>query len=239
MHTSGSTFTSLFGTSPEKIKQICIVTPFLSKDMLQALWIKELSRGILYSAGHNNSFSLIVTRMGSGFTGDAVLHLKNTPCRHALFFGACGSTDMSRGPGSMIAVNEACAQDSFVNMLLGRGSQDTFFPDREFHERVMAKAKELSFSEGRCLTAGSLALEADYAASLPRPVDVIDMETAAVFAAAVNTGIKAAALLFVTDVLSHYPYYHAFDKKNAPQLKSIVAKASNTAVSLLTGVFRQ
>ena len=48
---------------------------------------------MLYSAGSNNHFSLIHTGIGPALLGDAVLYLKEAPCKNLILFGSCGAVE--------------------------------------------------------------------------------------------------------------------------------------------------
>jgi nucleoside phosphorylase len=200
-------FFILFGVDPGEIKKVCIMAPFVSKEVTDAFAIGEVKKGSLYAVGSNENFSLIVTRMGAAFTGDAVLYLKMTGCRKAILFGACAGTQPSGifNIGSTVMVKKAFAQDSFVSMIMKRAPQGIFYPDAALYKEI---ASINSLAQATCLSVGSLQLESEYLKSIEeKDVQVVDMETASFLAAAEHVSIPAAAVLFITDIIEHSPYY--------------------------------
>ena len=222
-------FKTLFGASPESIKETCIVTPFYSKETLEGLKIPEVSRGLLYSCGNNDSISVIITKMGAGFVGDAVLYLKNTKCKNLIFFGACGALNQTFKIGDMALIEKAYSQDSFANMLLKRKLSDTFYPDSALFKKLLPYVTKTN-----CLSVGSLKLEEEYLETLKNmPVDVIDMETSVFLLASTHIKKKAAALLYITDILKVNPYYNTFKKDNLQNLKNITANCAKNLFELI------
>ncbi|MFC1501135.1 hypothetical protein ACFL58_01640 [Elusimicrobiota bacterium] len=233
MQNNNEIFKTLFGIFPSQLKKTCIVIPFYSKDIISILNIKNISRGLLYSAGNDENITLIITRMGSAFTGDAVLYLKDTPCEKIIFFGSCGAVDKGQTKiGGIFLIKKAYSQDSFTNTLSGKEINDTFASDNALTEKLLSHSDGMH--KGNCLTVSSLKLEEKYLKSLDiNDIDVIDMETSAVLAAAQNIGKKAAAALFVTDIIGTKPYYEAFSKENSTKMRQIVQKSSKTLLKLI------
>lgn len=197
------------------MNKICVITPFLNKEIKEGFQIEEMSSGPLYSQGSNASISLVSTKMGSTFVGDAVLSLAEEPYKYLVFFGACGAVreDKHLAIGSLLSVAAAQAQDSFINVLQRRPVSDTFPADLDFS----------SLPKVNCLSIGSLRLEKQYLETLPdNIIDVVDMETAAFFAAARAIRKKAGAILFVSDILDETSFYAV----NKPQLKKITREAA-------------
>lgn len=225
-------FSTLFGTEALSIKETCVLTPFLNKNILDGFRITKQKRGAVYSVGTNGLFSLIHTGIGSTFVGDAVLYLENTPCKNLILFGSCGAVKRTKklGVGDIVTVKKALCQDSFVDMLLERKTRDIFYPDRNF----LAKISSNKLPEVTCLTVGSLKLEEEYLERLRYgSIDIVDMETAAFFAAAEFVRKKAVAILFVTDILKSFPYYNVLKRENRALLKSLTRKASSVVYELI------
>ncbi|MFH1995371.1 MAG: hypothetical protein ABIJ27_00045 [Candidatus Omnitrophota bacterium] len=220
-------FSKLFGVERNTIRKTCLVTPVLSKVMMKALHVERMYPGAVYSTGDNGSFSVVATRIGAPFVGDAVLYLEDTPCRDLVFFGSCGAAKASKklALGALCIVKKALSQDSFVDILIQRKPSGRFYPDADFYERIVSE-DGLSVPV-TCLTVGSLKLEVSYAASLKKErIDILDMETAAFYAAANHSSRRAIALLFVTDILKKIPYYEALTKENRPRTLAIAEKAA-------------
>lgn len=229
-------FTTLFGISASKIKNTCVLIPYLTREILEGLKIDKLSRGVLYSAGDNGSFSLIHTGIGSAFLGDAVLHLKTAPCKNLILFGSCGAVreDNSLGIGGIVIVKKSLVQDSFIGMLSRRKTKTLFYPDRNLSNRLLSFKDKYSLRNANCLTVSSLKLENQYLKCLKNnSIDIIDMETGPFFAASKSINKKSASVLFITDTLKSFPYYIALNKQNRPLLKNITGNASRTVYELL------
>jgi len=160
-------FRSLFGTDATGLRRICVLAPFSSREMLKEFKMERCVRGALYSVGDNGLFSLVVTRMGAPFLGDAVLHLEHTPAEYLILFGSCGAVD-GKGfePGSLVLAEKAFSQDSFVNMLFQRECDSVYYPDEAFLRRFLSCQKEYPLKRAACLTVGSLKLEEQYLSAL-------------------------------------------------------------------------
>lgn len=222
-------FKALFGIGQEEIKETCVIVPFFSKDIIDGFKVSCISRGILYSAWQNDGLSLIITKMGAGFIGDAVLYLKDTKCKKLVFFGSCGALGSTFKIGDTVLIKKALSQDSFVNMLLKRKTQDVFYPDKQLLDRFSP-----GFVKANCLSVGSLKLEEEYIKILRNStIDLVDMETSAFFLASKYIRKKAVSFLYVTDILKTNPYYNTFHKQNIEELKNIAHTASHRVFDAL------
>ena len=225
-------FSTLFGIEASSIKETCVLTPFLNKNILNGFRINKQKRGAIYSVGENGLFSLIHTGIGSTFMGDAVLYLENTPCKNLILFGSCGAVKKTKKlrVGDIVTVKKALCQDSFVNMLLKRKAKDIFYPDKN----LLVKISSHKLQGVNCLTVGSLRLEGEYLECLKYgAIDIVDMETAAFFAAAKAANKKAAAILFITDTVENFPYYIALKKENKNIFKNLSRNASTVVCELI------
>ncbi|MBN1621275.1 MAG: hypothetical protein JW871_01640 [Endomicrobiales bacterium] len=227
-------FKTLFGVEPESIKETCVVTPFITKEIISGLQISKTAKGTIYSAGNNDIFSLVVARMGAGFVGDAVLHLKDTKCKKLIFFGSCGAAKETLKTGDILLVEKSFSQDSFVNMLKEREIKDIFYPDKELFDSILKNGSDLDLTKGKCLTVGSLKLEEGYLKKTNNDeVDVVDMETSAFLYASFCINRKAISVLFVTDIINKYPYYVAMQKQNLDKIKEITLKSSKMLFQII------
>ena len=84
-------FKSLFGVAESEVTRTCVLLPVLSKDILKSLGINHFYKGKPYSTGIGKGITVIHTRIGAPFVGDAVLFLKDTPCQNFILFGSCGA----------------------------------------------------------------------------------------------------------------------------------------------------
>jgi purine-nucleoside phosphorylase len=228
-------FRSLFGGEASSIRKTCVLSPFITREILQGFRIEKLAKGSLFSLGDNGLFTLIVTGMGALWIGDAVLHLEKTPCEDLILFGSCGALpDKDFHVGKLTLVEKAFSQDSFVHMLLGEKPDAIFYPNKALLNGFLTSQNEDLLKKATCLTVGSLKLEEQYLDTLQDiPVDIVDMETSAFYSAARYAQKKALSFLFVTDVLKTFPYYKSLEKENRANLKNITAKASKTLISII------
>ncbi|HSV43538.1 MAG TPA: hypothetical protein VLJ10_03200, partial [Candidatus Bathyarchaeia archaeon] len=193
-------FPKLFGQEKHDIKPFCILTPFLTKGLLKGLHISKLYRGNPYHTATHRSYSLIETRIGSTYAGDAVLLLRGTPCQRILFIGSCGSLDQKRFPiGSVVVPQICCAMEGFSTMLGPALPFDRVVtPDDDFISKLIALAVKPVHSA----SVGSIVLESILQSDFQKNgIQALDLECASVFAAAAHVRIPAAALLYVTDIV--------------------------------------
>ncbi|HOY10262.1 MAG TPA: hypothetical protein PLB05_09350 [Candidatus Omnitrophota bacterium] len=232
-------FRELFGEDPQAIKPFCLLAPFYSAAILDILRIPRLKQGTLYACGHNHDLTFIHTRIGPTFLGDAVLHLEKTPCQNLTLLGACGATSMTPGMelGTPIFPSGSYAMDSFSAVL---SKTKTNFP---FYKSDAALTEDLFHHNGgagqRVSAAASFSsfyLETQYRdLFLKKGIEVVDMETAALFQAAALTGKKAGAVLYVTDILDiSHPFRHWSRAE-----KRLLQEASRQAASIILRTARQ
>ncbi len=209
-------FKTLFGLPSKDIRPICVLTPFLTRQVAKSFGVRPMTKGYLYRCAQHPRFSLIHTGQGPCLTGDAVLYLQKSPCRYILFFGSCGITPWAWAPGTspprLVIPRSALAMEGF-SPLLGPPPQnpDTFHPDKQLLQalRALPYPEHPSVAFGHLASFGSLKLEENYLSYFQKNAVLgVDMECSAVFAAAKACGKKAIALLFVTDVIGRRPFYY-------------------------------
>jgi len=214
-----NSFETLFGIKSTQIQKNCILTPFLTKNLLKSLDIKSLIKGKLYSCGNNAHLTLILTGIGAPFVGDSVLYLKDTPCQDIFFFGSCGLIKSTKtlSIGSLISPSSCLAVDSFSQIL----NHDFNSTSQSLaHETLLKKFTQQDFSKDiqniPCASLGSLKLEEDTLEFLKKnKISAVDMECSAFFHAATKIKRRALALLYVTDIIKEKPFYiekSSFDK---------------------------
>jgi purine-nucleoside phosphorylase len=180
---------------------------------------------MLYASLNRPGITFIHTGIGAGLAGDAVLYLKETSCRKMVLFGSCGLVKEKDGLGlgSLVSPCAAYAYESFSDLLAGDDlSRKIAKPDpRALEQFLSAGARQVV-----CATFGSLKLEETRRGELSdKGIDVLDMECSAVFAAARHTGLPAAALFFVSDVLTGRQY----DQPATPHERRLLADALERA----------
>lgn len=208
-----SKFEALFGVRPEAVGNTCVLMPFVFKDALKRFGARGFAQGKLYACADNGSFSVIRTGMGAGLTGDAVLYLKDTPCREVVLFGSCGLFGERDGLsiGSLVAPAGCYSAGSFTEMLSGRAVLPGFFtPDKEMLESFLGMPGRVPVAAVDCLTVPSLKLEESMAEEIAvKGIAAADMECSAFYGAAAFCGLKAMALFYVTDIINKKPFYAA------------------------------
>ncbi len=240
---------SLFGIEKSQIKRTCVLTPFLTKGLLDNFQIKKLHRGKPFSSGNNNksSFTLIHTQIGAPFVGDAVLHLKETQCKNIILFGSCGlvkknltNDETSRFDiGSLVTPTECYSLESFSEILEASKEKNKRFNSSLPSKTLLTEFKKLQKSAGaseniaevKCATFGSFVLEEKYMEYLiKQEIDVMEMECSAFFNAAKHTGKKAIALFYITDILKEQHVFADLKIKDQLKLRSSIKTASQKLI---------
>jgi len=226
-------FEALFGIKNTDIKANCILLPIITKDILSGFNIKNIPRGKLYGAANMDNCTLIHTGIGPAFTGDAVLYLKDTPCKNVILFGSCGlvneKSDMSIG--SLVSPSVCYSQGSFTDMLLkAEKKQRAFYPDKKLFENFFNFNETAGLKKAACSTIASLKLEEDMVDFfIENRIDVVDMECSAFFSSADFSSLKATALFYISDVIKKAPFYQDL---NQPLRKNISISINNASRQL-------
>lgn len=220
-------FKNLFGIPKEDVKPLCILMPFLNKAITQGLSLSERFSGKPYACFQHEKFTLIETRIGPLFTGDAVLNLKNSPCEKILFIGACGSLDKIRCPiGSIVSPTACYAVESFTQML----NKKILFEDLIPALSGTSMSCSPNIEPVQCASIGSIMLEDKYKQHfLDQHIDVLDMECASVFAASGSINLSASAFLYVTDIIGETSPYEISD----PEIMQAIDRAQNQIAEVL------
>ena len=227
------TFETLFGMKKTDVKKTCVLLPLLSKDVLKRIGVHRLSRGTIYSSGDSAHFTLVRTGVGPALAGDAVLYLADTRCRTIILCGSCGLVDSSRGLqiGGLLSPTRCHAAESFTRLLEGdaRGWK-AYYPDKNLREQLLNAEGAGDIKSATCLSIGSLRLQDAMRDTIrKKAIQVVDMECASVFAAAAHTGLRAAALLYVTDIIREKPFHAELSRGD----KAILTSSMENAVRIL------
>lgn len=200
---------SLFGVPSKYIHPTCILAPFLPKGMVEGLQVKEFVKGRPFSVGLSDHFTLVHTNVGAPWVGDAVLHLKETPCNNLILFGTCGAVMKTAeiDLGSILIPGESYNFESFSQMLIPHShANEAYTAEISLLEKVAAALPSDVVRDVRCASVGSIQLEAAYLNKFRElNVDVVDMECSAFYCAAQKTQTPAAALFYVTDIIGVHP----------------------------------
>ena len=207
-------FEHLFGIPSKDVRPLCILMPFLAKPINQELGITEFHKGKPYASACHEKLTLIETRIGPLFTGDAILALKDSPCKTILFIGSCGTLDPSRFPiGSLVLPKAAYAMESFSEMVFNRAVLTHNIPVPSSPLAGLLSRHAVSV---QCASTGSIQLEGQFRSLfIKHHIDVIDMECASVFSAATVSKLSAASLLYVADVVGETSPYDTPDSAAA------------------------
>ncbi|MEW6087931.1 MAG: hypothetical protein AB1498_06455 [bacterium] len=227
-------FEILFGIKKSCIKENCVLMPFVAKYILKNLNITDFKKGKIYSSADAPGFTIIQTGIGPGFTGDAVLFLKDTACKNIILFGSCGLLEEKDrlSVGSLVSPSKCYSHESFSSMLLNPCAEDKiFYPDKTLFEKIIKQNIEIK--NVACATVSSLKLEEENINLFRnKNIDVFDMECSALFSAGNHAGIKTAALFYISDIINDKPFYMNMDN----DLKLKISGSINKAIAILTEI---
>jgi len=234
-------FEALFGIRKNSIKKVCILLPFLGKGVLKKFNIDELKRGKLFACQNSRHFTLIHTGIGPCFSGDAVLHLKETQCRDIIFLGSCGLTNTSSGlgVGSLVAPGRCYAFESFSQILLNNTKSPTIgYANKELLDCFLNHPCASGFQKTVGATFGSLKLEpTNKDLFIKNKVDVVDMECSALFTAAKYAEKRAIALLYATDIIDQKPYYSEISDEDKAAIDQTINQATQSILQFSKFLF--
>lgn len=226
---------NLFGTKIESFSKNCLLLPFIPKGLLAHFEIKKLNSGKLFHSYTTDNLSIVKTGIGASFIGDAIYYLKDSPIENFFFLGACGAVSESNtlNIGSLVLPKISYANESFSAISTNGLSWDNpFKPDPSLVESI----QELStpkLTEVTCTALGTLALQNTLHNDLiKKEIDVVEMETAALFASAQKTKRRALALLFVTDILKTKPIFTSFQDAD----KNRITESLDLAYTLIENI---
>lgn len=215
-------FKNIFGIDSSAIQKSCVLAPCISKDLLAAFCVGEMTRGKLYACAQGHGFTLIHARMGACFVGDLVLYLKETACRQVFLFGSCGSTGVL-DVGRLIVPFKCFGRESFSSLLFDADKKPwpVFYPDKGLFERFFLSSKDVEAEKVTAMTLPSLKLEEGLSEQFKNDaVDVVEMECSAFFASASKIMLPALALFYVSDVIGKKPFYEEMSDKDQQTVKT-------------------
>ena len=202
---------------PEEVHEKVIITPCWSNIFLAEVAdsIETIAEDMVFEVAYNGEkFTLVRSGVGAPLTGDVVLTLGCTPCRYIIFTGSFGGLTDKVNISDLLVVNESVAGDGFSSYLQeGRLSARAFLkpakPDIQLNGLLEEYAVALAGEKGvvlhkdRVFCSDTIVAEYLHIDTMKDTHGCIgvEMETAAVFNAAQVVGIRAAALLMVSDVI--------------------------------------
>lgn len=215
-------FEALFGIPSCAVQRKCVIMPQVPAAVAQAIGLSGFSAGRLYRAAQMAGATVINTRVGAGFVGDAVLYLGQTRCAEVLLFGSCGLCASSRKLriGSLVSPGKVTGFESFSAMLKGRAGKPVSCGRASFARKALF-AVSGDIADVSCATVASLKCETAYLPEFRKlGISVVDMEASAFFTAADHSGIPAAALFYISDRIGKAPFYLPLKSGNAERLRA-------------------
>lgn len=204
-----------FHCEPEQIQPAVILMPSWKADIFlsDVVSVKEIVPASIYQLEYQErSITIIRSGIGAPQVGDTMLALACTPCRHAFFTGSAGGLGMDLAIGDLLVVERSVCGDGFSRYLVpellppDRFLQDAF-PDPDLTTIVREQALRLvagavPVHQGAVFSTDSIMAQFSRLGTIRERLDClgIEMETAAFFQAARLVGIRAAALLQVSDL---------------------------------------
>lgn len=203
--------------TPDQIEPIVVLAPYWSPSIFKHCRIQSVAKGIatVDKVTHGEmSFTMVRTGIGAPLAGDAVLALGCTACTHLIFVGSVGGLDPSHQIGDLLVPTESLTGDGFSSFLVEslHGPQtppsQSVPPDQDVRAMIVQMAEDAATPDGVSVFSGSVYSSDTILAQFHHLSWItnqlgcigIEMETSAVFRAARVCGIKAAALLQVSDV---------------------------------------
>lgn len=221
-------FQALFGIDKNDVKKTVLLLPFLPPQGLSTLGIKALSKGAIFASRSIEKLTVIKTGIGATFVSDAVLYLKDTACENILFLGSCGLVNKKLGLriGGLVIPTSAHAFESPTDIITCRmHSPLASHPDTGLLDEFQETTKIDAYRTG-CASFGSFYHENAFIPVFKKlGADVVEMECAALFHAAIKADKKALALLFISDVLGEKPIYLPLSDEDKKSLSEGSAQA--------------
>jgi hypothetical protein len=214
---SPGVFEKFFGVPQNAVKPHVIICP-ANDAPLFALKKNELSqncagRGLFFSVSNSHNHTVISSK-NNFMIGDAVLLLGETAAQNVYLFGSCAGAGAALG--AKILVEKAYSLESFTAMLDQNHQPGICLPDKLLSDELYGVTDQASTLYAACATVSSPVLERDWVKWFTgNRVSAVDMEASIVFSAANAIGRKAAALLYVTDIIDGKPFFATRDKEEA------------------------
>jgi purine-nucleoside phosphorylase len=205
------------GCEPQDIRSEVIVTPIWGEDVFSDCVdrLETVTEGSVYDISYQSRrISFVRSGIGAPQTGDIVLALSGTPCRNLIFIGSVGGLTDALTIGDLVLVAESIGGDGFSSYLEeGELTPGAFLksstPEPYLHALLEEHAASICAEAGVVLNKGvvfstdTIVAQFHHLDSLMTRFGCIgiEMETSAVFNAARLVGIRAAALLQLSDVI--------------------------------------
>ncbi|NQT32696.1 MAG: hypothetical protein HQ594_03375 [Candidatus Omnitrophica bacterium] len=245
-------FEYFFGCGPDIFPETVILTPFFLLKRFSKLFEEHKTfSGKLFSGSvaskNGKEVGLIGCSIGASLAGDAVLLLKNTSVSNILFVGSCGG------------VGDCNIGDIIIGENAFNGEGFTLYHDDKFDmDRILSKENmipadlsyieelgvflgkrapaEIHLKKGNIITIGSLLAETpENLCSLEgKDFKGIDMELSAAYQAAAKIGLRAAGLLFVSDLPLRKPAWEELSREDRESYNKGVQEAVDLSARFVT-----
>lgn len=229
----------LFGVAAKEIKEDVIITPFLNVEYFAKTAKFRKTKGFLFEVLTQKELSVVKTGVGASFVGDAVMYLRDTPCRRLYFIGSCAGLSPYE-VGDIICAEKAFAGESFSELLRNNAidTSSCIVPENDLSDEFLKFCRARQGGErtrqriqtASVATLGSLSLESALFDSLKQQgIGGVDMEVSAFLSAANSRGVSCLAVLYVTDTISKKLFFRDLA---IPERKTIKT-ARQQAITLL------
>lgn len=221
-----------YNISPNDIVRLtlhCETSDIRSRVIVSPVWkeniffdhvdsVETIAEGFVYEIVYGDrKFTYIRSGIGAPQTGDVILALGCTPCKNIIFIGTVGGLSKDLVIGDLVLVTESISGDGFSNYLRNKELAPTNFlksakPNSELNSllekqvRFQCQNKDVILNKGVVFSSDSIIAQFPHLDSIVKKFNCIgvEMETSAVFNAAALVGIKASAILQVSDVIPVY-----------------------------------
>ncbi len=204
---------------PQDIQEEVVITPEWLADIWEhtAETITTVYENHVYTLSYQGKkITFIRSGMGASQTGDVVLTLSSTPCRHIIFTGSFGGLTKKLKIGDFLTITESIGGDGYSSyMERGELSQKKFLKPAKPHYELnkilkehavkgITKEKGIILHEGRIFSSDTILGQFQHLDMITSKLGCagIEMETSAVFNASSLVGIPATALLLASDVIA-------------------------------------
>ena len=205
-----------FHCEPELIQPRVVLMPSWRVEIFAQVVpaITEIVPGSVYQLDvQGQRVSVIRSGIGAPQTGDTMLALGCTPCETAIFIGSAGGLGKDVRIGDLVVVERSICGDGFSRYLDTKVIPEDCFqhvaePDQQLTDHIKnhaveaCRSRSISLHNGTVFSTDSIMAQFFRLDHIADTLDCIgiEMETAAFFNAARLVGIKAGALLQVSDL---------------------------------------
>jgi purine-nucleoside phosphorylase len=210
-----------FGCKIEDMAETVILTPIWSLES----FIIEADDVLTEFAGwykgatlrfNNRRVTVINSGIGAPMSGDCALALSYTDCENIIFSGSAGAVNQCYNIGDILVASEAVIGEGFSRYHGKDIEKDCFGElvtgDKETARKLMGAVRKseskygINCYKGRVFSIDSILGERKdtFNYMKEKGCDAVEMEVSAVFTACTQAGLKAAALILISDLPLKY-----------------------------------